>query len=583
VAELTGKIRPRGLFQTAVHDISRLATITNVLVRHGFSEFARRQGMLDGEAEADADTASVAASPADARDTAKRFRHMLEELGPTFVKVGQILSTRPDVLPKPFIDELTLLQDAAPTVPFEEIRAQVEHGLGLSLDEAFGSFDTESLASASMAQTHCATLKDGTEVVVKVQRPGIAETIRSDLDLLHLFARLLEATIREMDIYAPADLVRVLDGALSDEVDFMHEAEMLESVAAGFADSDAVHIPALFRSHTARTVLTMERIRGTSPARIAEDDPRREDIALALIDAFYCMVFEHGTFHGDLHPGNIFVEESGRIAFIDFGLCGYLSTAQRDRLVALIIAVLAGDTDGTARTLVRMGQPIGPIDMAAFKDEVASIRERYLRRNLRHIDLSAFMEECFDAAQRYRIRIASDYSILAKSAVTLEGIVRQLSPELDLVAHAAPYQRRLLSRLYSADRILQGSLAGAMHLGGFLRDVPEQLGQVLMDAEAGRLQIRVAGTGADHLARELNRQTTRVFMAVLCAGLIIATPLFADGTPLRWRGVPVASVMCLLGAASLAFWGLAWHIVGGRVKDGRIALTPLLKLLRRRK
>ena len=574
----------RSLLQTAAHDLSRLAFITNVLVRHGFSELGRRSGVLSDEQTPphevrEAPTLDARRDPADA---AKRFRRVLEELGPTFVKVGQILSTRPDVLPPPFIAELARLQDAAPSVRYSDIEASVSAGLGRPLSEAFATFDPTPLASASMAQAHRATLPDGTPVVVKVQRPGIADTMRSDLDLLHILARLLEATIRDMDLYAPVDIVRVLDEALSNELDFLHEAHNLETVAEHFVDQPNVHIPALYRSHTSRTVLTMGLVDGESPSELIPGSEQAHAFALGLVDAFFRMVFEHGTFHGDPHPGNLFYRDDGTLAFIDFGLCGFLSTTQRDRLVTLIVAVLAGDVDSIARVLLRMGRPTAPIDMPRFKDEIASIRERYLKRSLRNIDLSAFVAECFDAAQRYRIRIAADYSILSKAAVTLEGVVRQLAPELDLIEHVGPYQRKLLAHLYSSDRLLKSGFAGAMHLGSFLRDVPEQLGQVLMDAEAGRLQIRVTGDAGGLLAKELNRQGTRVFMALCCAGLIVATPLFLAHEPWWWRGIPLATTACAFMASGFAFWGLAWHVVGGRVRDTRLPLVPLLRWLRKR-
>lgn len=575
--------RPRSLLQTAVHDLSRLATITNVLVRHGFSDLSARHNVLPtaGVSMPDAPSDQVDARR-DPVDAARRFRRVLEELGPTFVKVGQILSTRPDVLPPPFVEELRLLQDRAPTVDFAEIRLMVEDGLGVPIDAAFASFEAEPLASASMAQTHLATLHDGTPVAVKVQRPGIADTMRSDLDLLHVFARILEATIQDMDIYAPADIVRILDDALTAELDFLHEAGHLETMAEAFAEQPRYRIPTLYRELTTRTVLTMEFIEGRSPSELEAGSDEAAALAEALIEAFYQMIFEYGTFHGDPHPGNLFWDAEGRLAFIDFGLCGYLSTMQRDRLVTLIIAVLAGDVDGIARTLLRMGRPLEPVSMAEFKSEVASIRDRYLKRNLRSIDVAGFLEESFDAAQRYRIRIASDYSILSKAAVTVEGVVRQLAPDLDLVERALPYQRRLLAYQYSTDRLLKGALTGAVHLGGFLRDVPEQLGQVLMDAEAGRLQVRVTGEGANNIARELNRQTTRIFMALCCAALIVATPLFYANEPLVWRGIPVATTLSGLFAIGFAFWGLTWHVAGGRRWDARLPLAGLMRWFRRR-
>lgn len=580
-APVGGRGPARGLVRAAVDDVQRFTFIARVLIKHGFSEMLGRTGV---KAPEDAGSSDERVDPrADPGDTARRFRMVLEELGPTFVKVGQILSTRPDVLPPPFIAELSRLQDNAAPVAFDAIKTSVEAALGDDLSVLYSAFEPEPLASASMAQTHRATLPDGTDVVVKVQRPGIAETMRSDLDLMHLFARLLEATVREMELYAPGDIVRVLDEALSHELDFEHEAANLRLFAELLEPDARFVVPTLYPEHSCRSVLTMSRIVGRKPDQIEPGSDEGEAVALTLIEGLYRQIFRYGFFHGDPHPGNLFVLDDGRVALIDFGLCGHLDPLQRDQLVALIVAVISGDIDGIARSLLRMGRPLGHISMARFKDEVASIRHRHLKRNLAHVDATAFLEECIDAAQRHRVRIAIEYSILSKSAVTLEGVIRQLAPELDLVRHVEPYGRRLITEHYSAERLMKASVAGAMHLGTFLREVPEQLGQVLMDVESGHLRVIAENDGLTHLGRELNLQTTRMIMGAFAVALMIATPLWLANEPLRiWHDrIPVMTTLTALSAATFAFWALAWHIVGGRVQR-KLRLTPWIKLLRGR-
>jgi len=576
--------RPRGFVRAAVDDVQRLARITSVLARHGFSAFALRVGLRTRETEEGAAEGGGVDPRRDPADAARRFREMLEELGPTFVKVGQILSTRPDVLPPPFIAELQRLQDAAPAIEFEAVRSAIEEGLGRSIDTAFAHVEPEPLASASMAQTHVARLHDGREVVVKVQRPGIGDTMRSDLDLLHVFARLLEATVHEMDLYAPGDIVRALDEALSAELDFLGEAANLERFAANFADVPGVHVPALVRSHTTRTIMTMERVIGTKVSALAPDDPAAERTALQLIEALYLQIFRFGFFHGDPHPGNLFVTPDGEVAFIDFGLCGWLSPRQREDLVTLIIASLSGDADGLARVLLRMGQPRGHVSLRAFTDEVESIRARYLKRNLREIDLTGFVEECIDAAQRHQIRIASDYAILSKAAVTLEGVIRQLAPDLDLAEHVQPYSQRLVRDHYAPDQLLRGAITSLGQLRTALREVPDQVGQVLMDLESGHLELKVRNEPLQHLGRELNLQTTRLLMGLLAAALTLATPLWLAHEPWWvWHDrIPVWTTLCGLSAVTFGFWSFAWHVAGGRPLLRKLRLTPLVRFLRGR-
>ncbi len=571
-----GSAARRSLRQIVVADWSRFRRIFAVLRNNGFATMLGQAGM-DSEGEGD-HSQSININD-DPRETARRFRAVLEELGPTFVKVGQILSTRPDVLPPPFVEELRTLQDASNPLPFEEIRGAVETGLGAPIEELYAEFDEEPLASASMAQAHRARLPDGSEVVVKVQRPGIAETMRADLDLMHMFARFMEYTIAEMELYAPGDIVRALDDALSDELDFTVEASNLVAFAHNFKDDPNIHIPRLYGDLSGRTVMTMEKINGRKLIEIAGETDEARHFASLIIDSTYRMVFEFGLFHGDPHPGNLFVTEDNKLAYIDFGLCGRLGQRQQDHLVALIVSIVAGDMDGIARILLQMGRPLGHVRMNAFKAEIADVRERYLKRDLSKIDLTAFVEECIDAAQRYRIRVAPEYAILTKASVTSEGVIRRLAPDLDVVAVAQPYARKLLSRRYSSERLVQEAMNGATSLGYFLREVPDQLSQIMMDIEAGTLSIQVRNEEIDRLGALMNTQATRIFMGIWCAALIIATPLFLAVEPWWLFGrIPVMTTMCAFGAVFVGTSGMAWHAVGAR-GFRKVRVTPLLKLL----
>ena len=586
---LNARLNDRGFVRAAMGDLARLGTISRVLLRHGFGDLLTREALSGG------DENSVFELPRDSvrrframlkdrSDVARRVRGVLEELGPTFTKVGQILSTRPDLLPPEFISELSHLQDNVPALPFDVIREVVESELGKPLSEAFREFTPEPLASASIAQTHRAVLPGRTEVVVKVQRPGIASTIRADLDLMYAIARLLEASFTEMEFYSPVAVVRALDEALTREIDFHFEADNLDEFGELFAGDPSIIVPGVFRTHSTRAVLTMDLVQGVRIGDVERDSAEAHEAALLLIDCFYRQIFVHGRFHGDPHPGNLFVvrKPTGlKLALIDFGLCGSLSSLQRDQLLTLVVSVLSGDIDGTARVILRMGKPIGNVDIHEFKLEVASIRERHFKRRLNQINMSAFLRDAFDAAQRYRIRVAAEYSVLSKAAVTVEGVVRTLAPSLDLHAHIKPYATRLLQEHYAPDKLVKGAISGTLHLANFLREVPEQLGQVLMDLESGRLTVQMQNPGLNGLSNDLNQQTTRMFMALVCAGLTVSAPIWYYVEPFRvWNGrIPVMTTLSLLAALSLAFWGLVWH-VGAVRRDRRLSLSRLVRLLR---
>lgn len=572
----------RSLFETARQDLRRFGHITSVLWRHGFGASSRRAWNAEHAEdtplpEAEGPGIDPRSRPEEAAD---RFRMVLQDLGPTFVKVGQILSTRPDLLPPPFIAALQHLQDDAGTVAFPDIRRVVETSLGAPLEELYRSFDPDPLASASMAQAHLAILEDGTEVVVKVQRPGIASTIRADLDLLLLLARLLESVIAEMELYTPRDLVSALDDALTDELDFRQEARNLERFREHYADHDGIVIPRTFADRTSAEVMTVARLRGRKVTTVPVGSDEARLHAQRLLDLTYTSIFDHGFFHGDPHPGNLFALDDGRLGLIDFGMCGRLSRRQRDLIISLILSVLAGDSDGIARSLLRMGEPMGHIPMNAFRADIEDIRERYLRRSLQDIDLTAFLDECMQAAQRYRIRIGGDYTILGKSVMTIEGVIRTLDPTFDLVAETRPYAERLIKDRFRPDELLQTAITAAMQVGNLAREVPEQLSQVLMDMESGSLELRARTPDMEALRLELNRQASRLTGAVLGAALIVAAALVLPHDPLVFRGFPLLTLVLALGATATLVLTFASHIlaVGWR----KVRITPFLRLFRRR-
>jgi ubiquinone biosynthesis protein len=567
-------------------DVSRATTIAGVLAKHGFGEFGevlRGGKRLNAEARAQLEQTGK-----DRRRTAVRVKNVLQELGPTYVKVGQILSTRSDLLPPEMIEELATLQDRVSPMSWEEVLEVLERELG-SVDEYFDDFDHTPLASASIAQTHRAKLKTGEAVVVKVQRPGLATTIRSDLDLMMLFARILESSFEDMKFVSPTEVVSTLDDALNKELNFRNEASLLEEFTLNFSDDEDVIIPKVYRQCSTRAVLTMEFIDGTRPGDLTADSDLARESALLLVDAFYRQVFVQGLFHGDPHPGNLFIVQRGgktRIAFIDLGLCGRVSSLQREHLVQLVVAVLSGDIDGIARMLLRMGHPMAPVNTSAFKLEIARIREKYFKKNLNNIELGAFVRECFQAAQDYRIRINAEYSVLSKAAVTIEGVIRYLSPELDLHAHIKPYTLRLVQDFYSPERIVRGVVSGTVNLANFLREVPEQIGQVLVDLESGRLSVEVKNQALSRVNTEMNLQASRLLFGVLCAGLTVAAPLWAiipTTILVPWLDVPMGPLFSTLSAITallLALFAVLGHVNSWWRWRPRVSLNGLIKVLR---
>jgi ubiquinone biosynthesis protein len=378
----------------------------------------------------------------------EHLRRAFEELGPTFIKLGQVLSTRPDLVPPEYEAALSVLQDAAPTVPTADIVGAVESALGRPVRQLFGVFEAVPIAAASIGQVHAATLPDGTEVVVKVRRPGVVEQVSVDLALLD---RLAEVAGRRSSIarrYDPVGLAREFGATLLAELDYPREGRNAELVAASFADDDSVHVPSVFWDLTCDGVITEERIRG-----IKVDDLRaldasgldRAEIARTLADAYLSMVFVHGFFHADPHPGNVFVEMDGRIAFVDFGMVGSVTTGTGRGLGTMLVALVAADPGKMADGLLRLGIACDDVDRAEFERDLARFLEQYSHLPLQQLHLGPLIADVMSVVRAHRLRLPSDLALLLKTVMMCEGVAAQLDPAFELVPHLLPYAARLAS------------------------------------------------------------------------------------------------------------------------------------------
>lgn len=549
------------LLRIAARDIERLTQVTATLVRHGFGALVGR-GQDDG---------------ADPRTPAVRFAQLLADLGPTFIKLGQVLSIRRDLLPADYITALEALQDSAPEVPFAAIREVVEAGLGRPLAQLF-TLDERPLGTASIAQTHRATALDGTLLVVKVQRPGIERVLRGDLDLLYLAARALETAIDEMQLAAVSEVIAEFEKGLLRELDFTSELENLERARALLDPSRAIVVPQPYRELSCRTVLTMELFPGRSLRTLEPDSPEARHVVEELVHAAVKQVFVDGFFHGDPHPGNVLADTSGRVCLIDFGLTGQLEPAQREDLVTLILAVILGDDATIARVLLRMGTSTQRVNLGELRAEVARIRATYLSgTSLDEMDSSGFAEAFATAANRFRIKLAPEYAILTKATATLEGIIRTWHPHIDLVAIAQPVVERLVTGRWSPARLLSEAMTGATDVSSLLRGLPMPLEQLLHDVESGHLQIRAVSPALDELPLRIHQLASRLSLTGFAAALSICAALLVP-PHLRLDLRSVLCLACILLAAGGWTALLWWHVLG---RGRPLQVAALLKLLRR--
>ena len=572
--------------KSAMQDARRLREIAAVLTKHGFSTLVKSVG-LGQEIPEDAlttfeDGGSIIGD--DRSGAAIRFRNVLEDLGPTFIKLGQILSTRPDIMPTDFMEELKHLQDRVPPVPFSDVREQVEAELGDTIENLFVSFNEKPLAAASIGQVHRATLEDGSSVVVKVQRPGIKATIRADLDILYYIAKLLEATIQEFELYTPTAIVREFEKAILSELDFNDEAQNIDEFYQNFEELTYATAPKVYHELTRERVMTLEFVDAVKLSTIEGGSERAMRVLKHLLDSMVKMVMYDGFFHGDPHPGNILVREDDTLVFIDFGLVGRLSSGQQDDLVMLIVSVISGDVEGISRVLLKMGKPVGRVSLRAFKADITRIRDEFLLSNLRDINVSQFVQECTDAAQKHRIRLNPNYAVLTKAAATIEGIMRALDPEMDVMAVGVPYARELARSRFTARKMMQGVVTGAMGLSGFVTQVPQQIDQVLMDLEGGNFELSVRNPSIDDLGAHLNTLGTRLFLGIVAAGLGICAAILLNPHDIMIMNkvslMMILGILCALFGLLFFWWALSWHVVGGG--PSKLRLSPIMRLFRRK-
>jgi ubiquinone biosynthesis protein len=565
------------VLREAIHDLNRLREVSAVIARHGFGAYLERV-RLGSAAPRPAATGEGAPppAPADGRN-AVRFRRLLVDLGPTYVKLGQLLSSRPDILPSSWITELSQLQDACEPVPVEAIRSEIERGLGRRVDELFAWLDPVPAASASIAQVHRARTHEGLDVAVKVQRPGVREQFESDLGLLQYVARLLEALVEETGVYTPSDIVEEFDRAIHEELDFANEARNARDMAAASRDLPFVVVPAVHASLSTSTVLTLDYVEGVKVTDLAgREGYDAERVARNLIDAAFRQLFGGGIFHGDPHPGNILVLPGNRIALLDFGLVGRIGRPMQEALVTLLVAVALRDPETVARVLYRIGVPEAHTPISSLRDDISAILDRYLGLKLDQIRSSTLLTDMLDLAVRHKIKVPREYALLCKSSVTIEGVIRGLYPDLDVMEMGLPYAKEMLfSRFQPGDA--SGALMKSMlKLQGLAEDVPGQLSQILADLEGGKFRVHVRSESLDRIADNVRSLGLTVFLGLLASALALG------GLFVVARQMAGSQAILLLGFAALLFAGF---LFGASLTvywlGGRIPKLSLRKLIRR--
>ncbi len=563
MSAITGLLRlPR-----YARNLRRLREIAGVLVGHGFGHLSERSGIArlarfgPGRrllGEPDEQIALLTWE--------ERIRLMCESLGPTFVKLGQMAATRPDLVPMSLVLELRKLQDDVPAVPFDLVRAVIEAELGQSLAEAFEYFDETPIAAASIAQVHRARLPGGAEVAVKVQRPGLDERIRTDLELLQLIAEQVEANAPETRQFRPAAAVEEFARSLRRETDFANELRNIERFRKLVAGNPLVHVLATYPAFSTRRVLTMELIKGakvTDKAKLTEWQVDNRQIADAGVALVIESIFEHGFFHADPHPGNFFVLPDGRLALIDFGMMGSLDRDRIDDLLGFLVAILLGDTEMMVTQFVDLGLIDDTVDVRGLRNEIHEILQSYGDLNLAQLDIAVFIQDVFESVVRYNVQMPADLLLIGKSISTMEGIAQELHPDFNPLESIRPYLVRLYVRRVLDPVTYSRRIYRILHdYFGLFKTLPGEIRGVLRRLKLGELQLNLHDVDAERQAMQRERLVNRALMAGMSlVSWTLFTVTLPDASRVDWTEPAAiwASLLALNGVVTgaLLLWSLA--------------------------
>ncbi len=562
-----------------VSNIKRFGVITRLMVKHGLGDILDRILNRKGRSEkTDGDKPVVART---IYPSPQRIRRVLEELGPSFIKLGQLLSSRADIFPPEYIDELTKLQDQVPPIPFDQIKEVVERELKRSVADVFASIESEALAAASVAQVHTAELEGGERVVVKVVRPGIDKKVREDIQLMYYFAEKIERSFEIGKIIGFVDLVKEFERSIFRELDMYVEAGNIERFARNFEDSEELYIPKVYWDLTARSVLVMEHINGIKMDQVDEIrengiDPK--EIAMIGLRSFARQLMEFGLFHADPHPGNTIVMYDGRVSLVDFGIIGYLDEETMLQLANIFLGYAEHDYSMIMEAMEDAGLiNEATVDFKNFRNDLKDISEPFYGRSLQTISVRDVYEQIMQLLVKYRVRLPRNLMLLLKTFIQTEALGKILGSDASLLEVTRPYAKKLLQRGYNAQKLVRNLSREVRSTHGYLKIFPKLVHDLLKGLSSGKRPFEIRHRGFQEIPARIERGINRLTVGLVISASLIAGSLVLNSSQklleftVSFYGVHTVSITALLGlldytlATLLGFWLIVSILRSGKM------------------